>query len=96
LAAGEAIIFGLDSIAIPYIKEAGVLFSFYTVGIMIFIYLGAFHITSTQYFIGEEGVVIPKHVVQDHEHELGDVEGKHPELDAEAAEQDVVVQDKRG
>ncbi|KAI1617328.1 hypothetical protein EDD36DRAFT_450976 [Exophiala viscosa] len=75
LAGGEAIIFGLDSIAIPYIKEAGVLFTFYATGILIFIYLAATQITQTEYFTGEEGVVIPKHVVEEHQHELHDVKG---------------------
>jgi hypothetical protein len=92
LAAGEAIIFGLDSIAIPYIKEAGVLFAFYTTGIIIFIYLAAFHITETQYFTGEEGVVIPTHVIREHEHELGDISDKGTEP---AAEQNVVVQEEK-
>ena len=92
LAAGEAIIFGLDSIAIPYIKEAGVLFAFYTTGIIVFIYLAAFHITDTQYFTGEEGVVIPNHVLQEHEHELGDVSMKRSEPDAE---QNVVMRPEK-
>lgn len=66
MAAGEAICFGLDSIKVPYIKEAGVLFAFYASSVLIFCYLAAFHITDTQYFASEDGVVIPKHVVEEH------------------------------
>ena len=68
LGAGEAICFGLDSIAVPYIKEAGVIFTFYTTGILIFAYLAAFHIKDTKYFTHEEGVVIPKHIMEAHAH----------------------------
>jgi hypothetical protein len=53
----------VDSIAVPYIKEAAVIFSFYTAGVFIFLYLALFHISETEYFSHEEGVVIPKHVL---------------------------------
>ncbi|KUJ07076.1 uncharacterized protein LY89DRAFT_601886 [Mollisia scopiformis] len=66
LGAGEAICFGLDSIGIPYIKEAGGIFAFYTTGVLIFLYMAAFHIEETKYFSGEEDVVIPKHVLEEH------------------------------
>lgn len=65
LAAGEAICFGVDSIGVPYIKEAGAIFAFYATGVIVFVYLAAYHITDTEYFAGEEGVVIPKHVVEE-------------------------------
>lgn len=65
LAAGEAICFGVDSIGFAYVKEAGIIFAFYALGVIVFIYLAAFHITETEYFAGEEGVVIPKHVVEE-------------------------------
>jgi hypothetical protein len=66
LGAGEAICFGVDSIAVPFVKEAGVIFAFYATGIMVFAYLGAFHIKETQYFTHEADVVIPKHVLEEH------------------------------
>ncbi|KAL2006965.1 hypothetical protein VTN00DRAFT_8403 [Thermoascus crustaceus] len=65
LGAGEAICFGLDSISVPYIKEAGVIFCLYASGVLIFAYLAAFHIRE-EYFSGEEDVVIPKHVLAEH------------------------------
>jgi hypothetical protein len=65
LAAGEAVCFGLDSIAVPYLKEAGTIFAFYAAGVLVFLYLAIYHITDTEYFAGEEGVVIPKHVVEE-------------------------------
>ncbi|EXJ75640.1 uncharacterized protein A1O5_00147 [Cladophialophora psammophila CBS 110553] len=74
LAAGEAICFGLDSIAVPYIKEAGTIFAFYATGVIVFIYLAAFHITETEYFTGEEGVVIPKHVVEENPEKAADAQ----------------------
>lgn len=67
LAGGEAICFGLDSIAIPYIKEAGGIFAFYAAGVLTFTYFATYHISETEYFTGEEGVVVPIHVVEEHE-----------------------------
>lgn len=76
LGAGEAICFGLDSIAVPYVKESGVIFAFYTTGVLVFVYLAAFHIKETKYFTGEADVVIPKHVLEEHAaHEGVTVEG---------------------
>ena len=66
LGAGEAICFGVDSTAVPYMKEAAVIFAFYTTGVLVFAYLAAFHIRETEYFNGEDDVVIPKHVLQEH------------------------------
>lgn len=66
MAAGEAICFGLDSTAVPYVKEAGVIFAFYSSGVLVFCYLAAFHITETEYFSGEDGVVVPEHVLKEH------------------------------
>jgi hypothetical protein len=74
LGAGEAICFGVDSIAVPYVKESGVIFAFYTTGVLIFVYLAAFHIKETKYFTGEEDVVIPKHVLEEHAQHGGVVE----------------------
>jgi hypothetical protein len=76
LGAGEAICFGVDSIAVPYIKEAAVIFTFYTTGVFIFLYLAVFHIKETKYFSHEEGVVIPKHVLEE-----ARAEGVLPESD---------------
>ncbi|OJI99489.1 hypothetical protein ASPVEDRAFT_26301 [Aspergillus versicolor CBS 583.65] len=66
LGAGEAICFGVDSIKVPYMKEAAVIFAFYTSGVLIFAFIAAFHIKDTEYFNGEDGVVIPKHVLAEH------------------------------
>lgn len=85
LASGEAICFGLDSIAVPYIKEAGVLFAFYATGVLVFIYIAAFHITDTEYFTGEEGVVIPVHVVVEHEYELDKKQTSLPDAEQSVA-----------
>lgn len=74
LGAGEAICFGVDSISVPYVKESGVIFAFYTTGVLIFVYLAAFHIKETKYFTGEDDVVIPKHVLEEHAQEGGVVE----------------------
>lgn len=66
LGAGEAICFGVDSIAVPYMKEAAVIFTFYTTGVLVFAYLAVYHIRETEYFNGEDDVVIPKHVLEEH------------------------------
>lgn len=66
LAAGEAICFGVDSLAVPYIKEAAVIFAFLAAGVLVLGYLALFHITETEYFTGEDGVVIPKHILEEH------------------------------
>lgn len=47
-------------------KEAAVIFTFYTSGVLIFTYIAAFYIKDTEYFNGEEDVVIPKHVLSEH------------------------------
>lgn len=66
LGAGEAICFGLDSIDIPFIKEAGGIFAFYCAGIISFYYLGWYHIKETNYFESdEEGVVVPNHILEE-------------------------------
>ncbi|TKA24753.1 hypothetical protein B0A50_05741 [Salinomyces thailandicus] len=66
LGAGEAICFGIDSIEIPFIDEAGGVFAFYCAGIIAFYYLGWFHIDDSNYFKdGEVGVVVPNHVLQE-------------------------------
>lgn len=51
-------------------KEAAVIFAFYTSGVLIFAF-----IKDTEYFNGEDGVVIPKHVLAEHAKE-SDAEGK--------------------
>jgi hypothetical protein len=73
----------LDSISVPYIKEAGVIFCFYATGVLVFAYLAAFHITETEYFKGEEGVVTPKHVLAEHA------------LDGQGSEEGVTVADRK-
>ncbi|OAL05561.1 hypothetical protein IQ06DRAFT_239766 [Phaeosphaeriaceae sp. SRC1lsM3a] len=64
LGAGEAIIFGLDSIKIPYIAEAGGILLFYVIGICVFYYLGIYRIKDTNYDHAEEGAVIPNHILE--------------------------------
>lgn len=81
LGAGEAICFGVDSVMVPFMKEAAVIFTFYTSGVLIFTYIAAFHIKDTEYFNGEEDVVIPKHVLSEHTED-----GKPGEQSTEANE----------
>lgn len=69
MAAGEAICFGMDSIAIPFVDEAGAIFAFYAAGVLGMVYLAAFQIRETKYF-EEAEVTIPKHVQAEHEHAL--------------------------
>jgi len=64
LGAGEAICFGLDSIKIPFIAEAGGILLFYVMGIASFYYLGVYHMTDTNYDKTEEGAVIPNHILE--------------------------------
>ena len=64
LGAGEAICFGLDSIKIPFIAEAGGILLFYVIGIASFYYLGVYHMQDTNYDRTEEGVVIPNHILE--------------------------------
>lgn len=64
LGAGEAICFGLDSIKIPFIAEAGGILLFYAIGICSFYYLGAYHIKDTNYDHREEGAVVPNHILE--------------------------------
>jgi len=64
LGAGESICFGLDSIKVPFIKEAGVIFAFYFTGILVLLYLAAFHVRETRYF-EEEDVVVPMHILDE-------------------------------
>lgn len=64
LGAGEAICFGLDSIKIPFIAEAGGILLFYVIGIASFYYLGIYHMQDTNYDRTEEGVVIPNHILE--------------------------------
>lgn len=63
LGAGEAVCFGLDSIKIPFIAEAGGILLFYSIGIVSFYYLLWAHIKDTNYDHHEEGAVIPNHIL---------------------------------
>lgn len=67
LAAGESVIFGLDSLLIPYIKEAGIIFAFYLAGICIYTYMALFVVEETKYF-QEENVVVPTHILEETGH----------------------------
>ncbi|KAJ4372612.1 hypothetical protein N0V86_007974 [Didymella sp. IMI 355093] len=64
LGAGEAICFGLDSIKIPFIAEAGGILLFYVIGFCVFYYLGVYHIRDTNYDHEEEGAIVPNHVLE--------------------------------
>lgn len=66
LGAGEAICFGLDSIEIPFIDEAGGIFAFYCAGVIAFYYLAWYHIDDSNYFKdGEDGAVVPNHILHE-------------------------------
>ena len=58
--------FGIDSIYVPFIKEAGVILCFYGAGVLIFTYMAAFHVKETEYFSHEDGVIVPKHVLEEY------------------------------
>ncbi|KAH8691388.1 hypothetical protein BGW36DRAFT_400681 [Talaromyces proteolyticus] len=75
LAIGETICFGVDSTDVPYIKEAGVIFAFYACGVLVFIFFVTTQVTQTQYLVGEEGVVLPQHVVENHDQPIRAAEG---------------------
>ncbi|CZR54093.1 uncharacterized protein PAC_03976 [Phialocephala subalpina] len=77
LAAGESVVFGLDSLEIPYVKEAGIIFAFYFAGILIYAYMALFVVEETRYF-QEENVVVPAHVLEEtgHVREMPVVEGE--------------------
>ncbi|KAJ5376292.1 hypothetical protein N7509_013178 [Penicillium cosmopolitanum] len=90
LGAGEAICFGVDSLKVPFMKEAAVIFTFYTSGVLIFTYIATFHIKDTEYFNGEDDVVIPKHVLSEHAND-GKPERESTEVDEAApAEKEAV------
>lgn len=75
----------MDSIEVPFIKEAAVIFAFYACGVLIFAYIATFHIKETEYFNGEEDVVIPKHVLSEHAHE-GQADDKLRDMKVPSAE----------
>ncbi|KAE8337779.1 hypothetical protein BDV24DRAFT_154057 [Aspergillus arachidicola] len=58
LAAGEALFFGIDSLGIPFVREAGAIFALYAVGTFIFAYVVVYGIEDTLYF-KESHVVVP-------------------------------------
>ncbi|KIV96495.1 hypothetical protein PV10_00357 [Exophiala mesophila] len=64
LGAGEAVNFGVDSIGVPYIKEAGTILAFFVVGAAGLLYLALFEVKETMYF-EEEDVVVPSHVIEE-------------------------------
>lgn len=81
LGAGEAVCFGLDSIKIPFIAEAGGTLLFYTIGVASFYYLGIYHIKDTNYDHHEEGAIVPNHILEG----TGLTEGQNQEEIARAA-----------
>lgn len=97
LGAGEAICFGVDSIDVPFMKEAAVIFTFYTTGVLVFAYLAAFHVTETEYFNGEDDVIIPKHILAEHHitEELADEEKQPIEQKQPVEGHDAVVGDDK-
>lgn len=64
LGAGEAVNFGVDSIGVPYVKEAGVILAFFATGVGCLLYLALFEIKETMYF-QEAEVVVPHHVYEE-------------------------------
>lgn len=84
LGAGEAICFGLDSIKIPFIAEAGGILLFYVMGFCVFYYLGVYHIKDTNYDHEEEGAVVPNHILEGE----GLTAGQHVEAARRAASVD--------
>jgi hypothetical protein len=44
--------------------------------VLVFLYLATYHISETQYLTGEEGVVVPVHVIEELE-----LAGKHAVVD---------------
>jgi hypothetical protein len=64
LGAGEAVNFGVDSIGVPYIKEAAVILAFFATGVAALLYLALFRIEESMYF-KEDEVVIPEHILQE-------------------------------
>ncbi|KIY03906.1 uncharacterized protein Z520_00598 [Fonsecaea multimorphosa CBS 102226] len=85
MAAGEAIDFGVDSMGVPFLKESGALFAFYTAGVIAMGYLALFHIDETKYFTEEE-VTIPKHVQEEHDHTIV-IDGVVPKSTSETDEE---------
>jgi hypothetical protein len=72
-----------------------VIFAFYTTGVLVFVYLAAFHIKETKYFTGEDDVVIPKHVLEEHAaHEGAVVEGEETQASSISGEKKVSPSDK--
>lgn len=66
MGAGEAIWFGVDSLKVPFVKEAGVIFAVYAAGVGVYYYLGATQIDDSNYFKeGEEGAVVPNHILRE-------------------------------
>lgn len=41
------------------------IFAFYAVGVIVFAYLALYHIKETEYFNGEDDVIVPKHVIEE-------------------------------
>jgi hypothetical protein len=68
LGAGEAIVFALDSIATAYVTEAAIIFSFYTAGVLVFLFASYKWIDETTYF-KEDEVVVPNHILIESGHE---------------------------
>jgi hypothetical protein len=95
LGAGEAIIFGLDSINIPYIAEAGGILLFYVIGICVFYYLGFYHIKDTNYDLVEVGAVVPNHILEGKNLTPGQRAEKIARVAAEAKGQKVNVDEEK-
>lgn len=50
------------------------IFAFYATGVIVFYYLAITQIKETEYFNGEDDVVIPKHVLEGHTFEARNVD----------------------
>ncbi|KAF3399911.1 hypothetical protein F1880_008461 [Penicillium rolfsii] len=58
LAAGEALFFGIDSLSIPFVREAGAIFALYAIGTLIFAFVAIYGVEDSLYF-KEDHVIIP-------------------------------------
>lgn len=71
------------------------IFAFYTTGVLIFVYLAAFHIKETKYFTEDE-VVVPKHLQEEHDGEITHGEELKGSDQTSVAEQQKVAADEKG
>lgn len=75
MATGEAVTFGLDSRKLPFVLIGGLILGFYALAFVMMGYMALFVLEDSKYF-QEEEVTIPKHVIIEHDMQIGiDPEG---------------------